>query len=83
LNKKEHLKNLAVKESEYKIELSENIKLDSILYNIKLIYEIDPINLRRLEITNNNEKMQIGFFNHRIEKVFENKFFSMIDPYLN
>ena len=83
LNKKEYLKNLTIKESEYKIELSENIKLDSILYNIKLIYEIDPINLRRLEIINDNEKMQIGFFNHRAEGVYEKQFFSMIDPYLN
>ena len=41
------------------------------------------MNLRRLEIIENNEKMQMGFFNHKLEQKFEKKFFSMIDPYLN
>jgi hypothetical protein len=81
--KKKYLENLTIKESSFKIDISENIKLDDVLYNIKLVYENKPINLRRLEITNNNEKTQIGFFNHNLEQYFEKNFFSMIDPYLN
>ena len=81
--KKEYLKNLTFKESQYKIQISEKIKLDDILYNIKLVYEDTPINLRRLEIISKNEKTQLGFFNHTLEQNFEKNFFSMIDPYLN
>ena len=82
-NKKKYLEALPIKESDHKIEISEKIKLDKILYNIKLIYESSPLKLRRLEIVSDEEKTQIGFFNHNLQMVFEKKFFSMIDPYLN
>ena len=83
LNIKSYLESVAFKELNNKIEFSEKIKLDDILYDIKLVYENNPINLRRLEIVNNDEITQMGFFNHRLEEVFDKKFFSMIDPYLN
>ena len=82
LYNRKYLESLVFKESDHKIEISENIKLDKILYKIKLVYENEPIYLRRLEITNDNGKTQIGFFNHRLKQNFEKKFFSMIDPYL-
>ena len=82
-HKKKYLEKLTIKESDYKIEISEKIKLDDVLYNIKLVYENGPINLRRLVIINIDEKTQMGFFDHRLEQSFEKKFFSMIDPYLN
>ena len=82
-HKKKYLENLTVNEFDQKIEISDKIQLDEILYNIKLVYEYRPINLRRLEIIDNNEKTQMGFYNHMLKQNFENKFFSMIDPYLN
>jgi hypothetical protein len=81
--KEKYLKNIILEESNDKIEISEKIKLDNILYKIKLVYENEPIKLRRLEINDNDEKTQMGFFNHSLEKKFEKKFFSMVDPYLN
>ena len=81
--KKKYLESITFSESDHKIEFSEKIKLDNILYDIKLIYENKPINLRRLEIVNDDEKTQMGFFNHSLEQNFDKKFFSMIDPYLN
>ena len=82
-HKKKYLENLSIRVSDQKIEISEKIQLDEILYNIKLVYEDRPINLRRLEIIDNNEKTQMGFYNHILEQNFESQFFSMIDPYLN
>ena len=79
---KKYLESLTVTESDHQIEISEKIKLNNILYKIKLIYENEPINLRRLEILDNNEKTQMGFFNHRSKQIFEKNFFSMVDPYL-
>ncbi|MDB4860200.1 hypothetical protein OAI01_01420 [Alphaproteobacteria bacterium] len=82
-HKKKYLENLVIKESNKEIEISDKIQLDEILYNIKLVYEYMPIHLRRLEITDNNEKIQMGFYNHKLKQSFGNGFFSMIDPYLN
>jgi hypothetical protein len=78
-----YLENTTLIESDHKIEISEKINIDNILYNVKLIYENKPINLRRLEIAGDNVKMKMGFFNHRVEQSFEKSFFSMVDPYLN
>ncbi len=82
-HKKKYLEDITIQESNHKIEINEKIKLDDIVYRIKLIYEDEPIKLRRLEIKDDDEKIQMGFFNHSLEKKFENTFFSMIDPYLN
>jgi hypothetical protein len=64
------------------IVISEEAYLDNSFYTIRLIYENDPIKLRRLEIISGEEKIQMGFFNHKNENVFDRNFFSMIDPYL-
>ena len=82
-HKKKYLEDIIINQSDQKIEITEKIQINEISYNIKRVYENKPINLRRLEIINNNEKTQMGFFNHILEQDFESKFFSMIDPYLN
>ena len=82
-NNKKYLETLVASESNNQIEIGEKIKLDNILYNIKLVYENNPMKLRRLEINTSNEKTQMGFVNHNLEKKFEKNFFSMISPYLN
>ena len=81
--KKKYLENTNLKESKDKIEIGKKIKLDGILYDIKLVYENWPTTLRRLEINNDNEKTQMGFFDYSLEKSFEKKFFSMVNPYIN
>jgi hypothetical protein len=81
--KKKNIEGLVVKETTHKIEINEKILLDDVVCSIKLTYENDPINLRRLEIIYDEEKTQLGFFNHSLEENLGKKFFSMIDPYLN
>tara|TARA_B100001059_G_scaffold74235_1_gene71838 strand:- start:1375 stop:1959 length:585 start_codon:yes stop_codon:yes gene_type:complete len=80
--KKNHLKKMSLKEAVDQIVIVEEVYIEGVLYTIKLIYENDPIKLRRLEIISDNEKIQMGFFNHNKENIFDKKFFSMIDPYL-
>ena len=80
--KKHHLKNMSIEEMVDQIVIGEETYLDNTLYTIRLVYENDPIKLRRLEIISNDEKIQMGFFNHNKENVFEKNFFSMINPYL-
>ena len=80
--KKNHLKKMYIEGVGNQIVVSEKTYLDNTLYTIRLVYENDPIKLRRLEIISNDEKIQIGFFNHNKENIFDKNFFSMIDPYL-
>jgi hypothetical protein len=80
--KKNHLKKMSIKGMADQIVISEETYLDNTLYTIKLVYENDPIKLRRLEITSNDEIIHMGFFNHNKENIFDRSFFSMIDPYL-
>ena len=80
--KKNYLKNMYIEGISNQIVVSEKTYLDNTLYTIRLVYENDPIKLRRLEIISNDEKIQMGFFNHNKENIFDKKFFSMIDPYL-
>ena len=82
-HKKNRIQNMFVEQSNNHIEISEKIQLDNTFYNIKLIYENDPIKLRRLEILGNDDKIQMGFYDHNIENIFDKNFFSMVDPYLN
>ena len=74
---------MTIKETVDQIKISEKTHLDNTLYIINLVYENNPIKIRRLEIISDDEKIQIGFFDHKIENVFDKSFFSMIDPYLN
>ena len=82
-HKKNRMENMIVKRSSREIEISEKIKLDNVFFDMKLTYENEPIKLRRLEIISDDEIIQMGFFDHKFEKIFDKKFFSMIDPYLN
>ena len=82
IHNKNHLKKKSIEEVFDQIVISEEADLDNAFYTIRLIYENDPIKLRRLEIISSEEKIQMGFFNHNKENVFDKKFFSMIDPYL-
>ncbi len=58
------------------------IEIDENLYNINIIYENEPIKLRKIEITDGENKITIGLFNHKMNKQYKEEFFSMIDPYL-
>ena len=82
-HKKNYIKNMKIDISNNQIKISEEIKLDNSLFNIQLFYENDPIKLRRLEIISDDETIQMGFFDHNLEGVFDKSFFSMVDPYLN
>jgi len=80
--KKHHLKDMSIEGMVDQIVIGDETYLDNTLYTIRLIYENDPIKLRRLEIISNDEKIQMGFFNHNKENIYDRSFFSMIDPYL-
>ena len=62
------------------IEIKSVIEIDENLFNLNIIYENEPIKLRKIEITDGENKTTIGFFNHTVKRRYEEGFFSMIDP---
>ena len=83
LHKEKYTEKTITKKSNNEVIISDLIKLDDVVYKINIVYENEPLKLRKLEILSDDENIQMGFFNHSLEKNFEKKFFSMVDPYLN
>jgi len=65
------------------IKISDSLVLDDNYYQISILYEHKPIKIRKIIILENNQNLEISFFDHKSSEVFDKKFFSMIDPYLN
>lgn len=82
-NKNKFTDKLNITVSENTIQISESVDLDNNFYNIKIMYENDPIKLRKIKVLNGGEMLDLGFFNFNIEKKFRKNFFSMVDPYLH
>ena len=79
----EFLETSKIRESKNIIELSKTFDLNDNFYKIKVIYENDPIKLRKIVVLENSNDFEIGFFSHNNLKTLDKKFFSMVDPYLN
>ena len=65
------------------IQLNDSFILNDDTYKINIIYENNPIKLRKIVVLENDQRLEMGFFNHNNLEVSEKKFFSMINPYLN
>jgi hypothetical protein len=65
------------------IQLNDSFILNDDTYKINIIYENNPIKLRKIVVLENDQRLEIGFFNHNNLETFDKKFFSMINPYLN
>jgi len=65
------------------IQLNDSFILNDDTYKINIIYENNPIKLRKIVVLENNQRLEMGFFNHNNLETFEKKFFSMTNPYLD
>lgn len=64
------------------IKINDSFILDDIYYQITILYEYKPIKIRKIIILENNQNLEISFFDHNSLEFFDKKFFSMVDPYL-
>ena len=65
------------------IKIYDNFILNDVYYQITILYENNPIKIKKIIILEDNQNIEISFFNHNNLEFFDKKFFSMIDPYLN
>lgn len=65
------------------ITIKENFNLNDKFYKIKIIYENEPIKIRKIKLEEQGGNIDIGFFNHNSIEVFKKEFFSLINPYIN
>ena len=65
------------------IKINDSFVLDDVYYKITLLYEYQPIKIRKIIILEDGQHLEISFFDHNSLESFDKKFFSMIDPYLN
>ena len=65
------------------IKITDSFFLEDIFYHITILYEDNPIKIRKIIILEDNQNLEISFFDHNSIEFFDKKFFSMVDPYLN
>ena len=65
------------------IKINDNFVLDDIYYQITILYENNPIKIRKILILEDNQNLEISFFDHNNLEIFDKKFFLMLDPYLH
>ena len=65
------------------IKINDRFVLEDIIYEITILYENNPIKLRKIMVLEDNQNLEISFFDHNNLEFFDKKFFSMVDPYLS
>ena len=65
------------------IKINNTFDVNETLYKTEIIYENNPIKLRKIIIYENEVGLELGFFGHNNLEVFEKKKLLLIDPYLN
>ena len=63
--------------------LEKNIKIKDENIQLKIFFEDKPIEIRKIEILQNEEKIIFSIINPDYNPVFTKKFFSMVNPVIN
>jgi hypothetical protein len=68
--------------NEKRITVKKNFFIEKTKYPVEIIYENNPIKLRRVTIEFDKKKHTLSFVSYTFVKDFRKKFFKLIDPYL-
>ena len=72
---------ILIKSNEIKIEKS-GVNDDETRYIIKVYFENNPIILRKIEVTINDDFLEISLFDHNYNEHYDKSFFKLINPSL-
>lgn len=65
------------------ILIKDSFEIDDNVYKIEIIYENNPLKIRKVKVKENNQTLEIGFYNHNKSEQISKDFFSLINPFLN
>ena len=65
------------------ILIKDSFEIDDNFYKIEIIYENNPLKIRKVKVKENNQTLEIGFYNHNKSEKISKDFFSLINPFLN
>ena len=83
LTSKDFYKNSKINFTDNSITIRDDFETNKKLYKTKIVYENKPIKLRKIEVRENGEGLEIGFYNHNDLEDTKKEFFSLINPYIN
>lgn len=82
LNENNFFDNSITSSTKDNVIINSNFEINEINYSIKIFYENNPIELRKIIVAESNGGFEIGFFGHINLEKFEGDFFSLANPYL-
>jgi outer membrane lipoprotein-sorting protein len=65
------------------IIIKNEFEINDNFYKTEIIYENEPIKIRKIKILENEKNLEMGFFNHNDLDVFTKNFFALLNPYIN
>ena len=71
-----------IKNHNDRIIVKYDFNIEDTLFQTEMIYENNPIELRKIKVRENNANLEMGFFNHTNTNEISKEFFSLINPYL-
>lgn len=77
------LENSDIKILNDSITMNNNFVVNDIYYMSQIIYENNPVQLRKIKIKEDNYYLEMGFFNHKKIQTPEKERFSLANPYLS
>ena len=60
-----------------------DLDIDSVKSNIKILFENNPLLLRKIIISNESEKITVSFSGHKYNNTFDDNLFSFVPMYLD
>ena len=79
---KDFFKKSNIQQTKKRIVIKKNYLIEKIKYPVEIIYENNPIKLRKITVGFDKKKHTLSFVSYKYVKDFEKKFFNLIDPYL-
>ena len=65
------------------ITINKSFKINDTDYGVEIVYENEPIQLRKIKFKENDQNFEIGLFNYSNFENTEKGFYSLINPYIS
>ena len=74
--------NVDIVEFKETITITNNFNFDDVYFKTNIIYESEPLKLRKIKFREDDRNIEIGFFDHKNFEEKKTRFFALINPYI-